>query len=297
MKTILTLLLITCTFINSSFCQNSGKGFSFQSLIRDKDGGILKAKNVQMYIRFYGEGTSTTLFEETHLTTTDDFGAIGLSIGSGQKVSGSLSKFSDLNFGSSNIWYAISILDGGTKREIANQKFLSVPYAEFAFNASPVPSGTILPFAGEVVPTGYLACDGAEYSKSQYPLLFNAIQNIWGTSSNNNNFRVPDFRGLFLRGVDGSANRDPDKTTRTALRAGQNSGNKVGSYQNDEIKSHTHENMATTDGVKAPFGGGGGWEQGTYDPAWAYSRLKYNTNTGGSESRPKNVYVLYIIKI
>lgn len=38
-----------------------------------------------------------------------------------------------------------------------------------------LPAGIILPFAGSTIPTGYLACDGASYSRTTYSNLFNAI--------------------------------------------------------------------------------------------------------------------------
>jgi hypothetical protein len=297
--------------IGTMTAQNSGRGFNFQSLIRNQEGQILKSTAIQIFLKYYLEGTSDVLFEESHSVTTDDFGAVSLVTGYGQKVSGSLDKYSDINFGSGNIWYAVSIMDEGVKREIANQRFYSVPYAETAFNVSPVPAGTILPFAGENVPIGYLSCDGAEYSKSDYPELYAAVQNIWGTTTNNNNFKVPDLRGLFLRGVDGTANRDPNKNTRAALIPGQNSGNRVGSYQSDAI-----QNITGSVGPKY-FGQGGmsasdgkGAFRGTPVSATAGGTTRDQTNRFGgfnfdasrvvrtsTETRPANINILYIIKI
>ncbi|MFZ1677378.1 MAG: phage tail protein [Saprospiraceae bacterium] len=307
-------VIFSLMLISNGFSQNSGNGFSFQALIRDNQGAILKSTNVTIYLKINEQGNSIPLYEESHSIQTDEFGAIALIIGKGQKESGTLNKFSDINFGIGNLWYTVSILDNGTKREISNQKLISVPYAEYAYNVSPVPPGTILPFAGATVPSGYLACDGMEYSKSQYPNLYNAIQNIWGSASNGNNFKVPDFRGLFLRGVDGNANRDPDKSSRTSLVAGQNSGNNVGSYQTDLTEKHSHTlftqedadpnntqfvgNENTYPSVKA-FKGVGAWS--VYNivssPSGQEPTMHKSKSFGGNETRPINVYVLYIIKI
>jgi microcystin-dependent protein len=57
--------------------------------------------------------------------------------------------------------------------------------------------GMIMPYGGNVVPAGWLACDGASYTVSQYPTLANALQNaqtgnfIYGGAVPN--FNVPDL--------------------------------------------------------------------------------------------------------
>lgn len=63
-----------------------------------------------------------------------------------------------------------------------------------------VPPGTIIAFAGNKVPDGYLPCDGSELEVSKYPQLFEAIGTIYGGNASSR-FRLPDFRGMFLRGV------------------------------------------------------------------------------------------------
>ena len=48
----------------------------------------------------------------------------------------------------------------------------------FAINYKFVnPTGTIICFAGQVVPQGWFLCDGSEISKSEYPKLFSVIEN------------------------------------------------------------------------------------------------------------------------
>ena len=45
------------------------------------------------------------------------------------------------------------------------------------------PAGTIITFGGTTAPTGYLACDGSGYLKSEYPDLWAAIGDTWGAST------------------------------------------------------------------------------------------------------------------
>lgn len=51
-------------------------------------------------------------------------------------------------------------------------------------------------------------------------------------------FNLPDFRGMFLRGVGGSSANDPDKTLRNAMNTGGNIGNNVGSIQGNATKKN-----------------------------------------------------------
>ena len=65
------------------------------------------------------------------------------------------------------------------------------------------PPGTVVPFAGNEIPSGWLLCDGAEYDRVKYPSLFRAITDTWGAPSGTT-FNVPNLQGKLLYGVDGS---------------------------------------------------------------------------------------------
>jgi microcystin-dependent protein len=154
-----------------------------------------------------------------------------------------------------------------------------------------LPTGTVSPFAGTSAPTGWLFCDGSAVSRTTYADLFTAIGTSCGTGDGSTTFNLPDYRGRFMRGVDGSAARDPDKATRTAMATGGNTGNNVGSVQADDFKQHTHtEQISTAAGGTSPPGPGGG-VSGGFGSATGPAPV-----TGGSESRPLNAYVNYIIK-
>lgn len=163
-----------------------------------------------------------------------------------------------------------------------------------------MPAGIILPFAGATSPTGFLICDGTAVSRTTYSILFNAIGTGWGQGDGSSTFNLPDLRGRFLRGVDGSAGNDPDKTTRIASNPGGNTGNSVGSLQADNFANHTHalntNNATGTNNATATNFIASAAPQ----PMWSTPGNVANTvsiqNTGGSETRPKNVYVNYIIK-
>lgn len=55
------------------------------------------------------------------------------------------------------------------------------------------PTGTVVSFAGHNAPTGWLLCDGTQYSSSSYPTLYAIIGTTYG--GGNGSFKVPDLRG------------------------------------------------------------------------------------------------------
>lgn len=157
----------------------------------------------------------------------------------------------------------------------------------------PMPVGTILAYGGkhDTVPEGWLLCDGKDYYRDEYQELFVVIGTLWGDGDGVRTFNVPDLRGIFLRGVDHHSGRDPDVKKRTDIRGGL-AGDRPGSYQEDEIRSHSHYVYIPRD------------EYG-YDDHYATTETDYSdegffphstTSTGGSETRPKNASVFYIIK-
>ena len=98
-------------------------------------------------------------------------------------------------------------------------------------------------------------------------------------------FRLPDLRGRFPRGVYQSARRDPDSAGRAAPAGGGNSGDRVGSVQDDQFGRHTH-GYTMFPQSRGGIASGSYWQAGgaQTDPA------------GGSETRAKNIYVNLIIK-
>lgn len=106
-------------------------------------------------------------------------------------------------------------------------------------------------------------------------------------------FNLPDFRGLFPRGVDPTGVNDPDFAARTAVNSG-NSGGKVGSFQADGLVEHEH--LIRLFGNPG-FGGVGEFVSptGQFASTIAISSIS-GTATVTTENRPKNLYINYIIK-
>jgi hypothetical protein len=155
-----------------------------------------------------------------------------------------------------------------------------------------VPIGVSLDFMGPLskVPANYLAQDGSSQLISDYPQLANAFFDpstgnfAWG-SADALHFNLPPG-GVFHRAVDIASVFDPDRASRGAVATGGNTGNNVGSYQQNQNLSHNHTgpNVNNTNpGASSAFGSGriGSW---TTDAS------------GGNQSNPNNVYVVKIVK-
>ena len=63
--------------------------------------------------------------------------------------------------------------------------------------------GDLKPIGGSGAQAGWLTCDGTAYNQQQYLDLYNAIGTAWG-SAGAGTFRVPDLRGKFPIGADGT---------------------------------------------------------------------------------------------
>ena len=158
-----------------------------------------------------------------------------------------------------------------------------------------VPAGTVFAYTGTTAPDGFLICNGNAYPKSSYPALAALLETATGSrfgAPDISTFRVPDLRGRFLRGVNDASGNDPDASGRYALYTGGSDQDNIGSYQDDMLKSHTHSYISNggTDNDQDGSGPGNGM-------GWPSSFQTGSSPTlGGNETRPKNVYVNFIIK-
>ncbi len=306
MRYLLTFLLFFPLFI---IAQNSGLGFNFQGIARDINGNVLKSAPVTLRIALYNANTDPTAsnpdWQETHSITTDDFGVFALKVGLGSLVAGQFSQFNQLNFRAARYSIKVEIQEGSsTWVEIANEELASVPYAENTFQ---MPVGSIIPYAGtrsaaeSLEAEGWYICDGRQLPSTDYGLLYTAIGNNWGGDASN--FNIPDLRGLFLRGLDertDGTTMDPDGNSRVALSAGGVGGRNVGSYQSDIIKDHKHyrneEKITEFRSRTGVAGSGWAWHPGGPQAA-AVDYTGTMESDYSSETRPKNVYVIYLIRV
>lgn len=134
--------------------------------------------------------------------------------------------------------------------------------------------GSVSRFAMNTPPAGWLECDGAAISRTTYADLFAAIGITFGSGDGSTTFNIPDMRGEFSRGWDNGRGVDP--------------GRVFGSSQADELQSHQH-------GYQRRADSGLGYQAGT-DHALLSLAGSTTDPQGGTETRPRNVALLYCIK-
>ena len=93
--------------------------------------------------------------------------------------------------------------------------------------------GMIAAFAANVIPTGWLKCNGAAVSRTTYANLFARIGTIYGAGDGSTTFNLPDLRGETIRGWDDAR--------------GVDSGRAIGSWQDGQNVSHTHTGTTSSD--------------------------------------------------
>jgi uncharacterized protein (TIGR02145 family) len=132
MKSLKTLLLL---ILSVSIYAQSPLGFSFQTIIRDAEGKVQKNQAVKLRFNILqGSESGSSVYSETHAKTTNEYGVINLTVGTGTPVSGS---FSSIIWGS-NIHFLKTEIDplGVNSYTISStSQLMSVPYAMYASQA------------------------------------------------------------------------------------------------------------------------------------------------------------------
>lgn len=173
-----------------------------------------------------------------------------------------------------------------------------------AIQGNSTPSGIIAAYGATAAPAGWLLCDGSGVDRTVYANLYTAIQQgytgptgiqygwysgigpnaSYDAGGTANGFKLPDLRGIFIRGANGSV---------------YDAGRAFGTLQVDGFASHTHVIGTVISGGVTAFSTSGtgpaftGGSTGTKASIVATTTIN---NTGGSETRPVNLAINYIIK-
>ena len=121
---------------------------------------------------------------------------------------------------------------------------LSMPGSAEAWNNDAVPVGSIIAYASTEVPEGYLRCDGAMQSKTDYPELYAVLRGHCEESGGM--FKTPDYRDLFLRGAKETADlgKVSDDTTRMPRKPFQVDSSGIHDHIMSATGEHQHGSLA-----------------------------------------------------
>ncbi|QIA09266.1 hypothetical protein [Draconibacterium halophilum] len=131
MKKIKSFLFMFLLCIGSLLAQTPG-AFNYQAVLRNNEGQIMNNQDVSIRINIVKQSaTGDIVFQEKHLTTTNEFGIIVLEIGNGTPAIGTIT---DINWGENTYFLKVELdaTGGESYVEIGTSQMLSVPYALYA---------------------------------------------------------------------------------------------------------------------------------------------------------------------
>ncbi|MDP6909053.1 MAG: collagen-like protein, partial [Flavobacteriales bacterium] len=125
MRTILLSMSIVLTVV-FAYAQ-APQGINYQAVVRDAGGNELVSQAVSLRMTIL-ENNTTTVYQETHSATTNDFGLVNLVIGQGTATQG---VFADIDWSTGNYFAQTEVdVSGGTNYALmGSQQLMSVPYA------------------------------------------------------------------------------------------------------------------------------------------------------------------------
>ncbi len=301
-----TLLFLFITTI--SFAQ----GIAIQGIARDNASSAITDTNLTFTFSIT-ENDNTVIYSETKSIKTDNFGVFSHIVSTGNPTT---SAFNNVDFSITNLKMKVLVVYEGNTIEVYNQTFQYTPYAFFAQKAAlatnatsaenGVPTGTIVAFMGTTAPSGWLLCDGATI-----PSINTALITLLNQTS------TPNLKGLFLRGVG------------QGVYGANYTGAGLNRYQDDSNKPHNHDSGTYKTDTKGNHNhADGNWNQlseravGNFSPEGVNNQAEggtepniiqvkpmknkgdhshdvtgYSGISGGTETRPVNYGVNYIIKL
>jgi hypothetical protein len=163
---------------------------------------------------------------------------------------------------------------------------------------------------------GWLECAGQALNVLEYPELYVAIRESWGTPAKGVAFNAPNLGGQFLRGWNHgttiatpndevnqhpSAPGDPNVSKRIASQPNGAKGDEVGSFQDAHLEDFPHtvsgEPLKAIDPVMGLDKNRGAYQTASNPKEFGFDTVDTNANANGHDLAPKNVYVMYVIYV
>jgi microcystin-dependent protein len=202
---------------------------------------------------------------------------------------------------------AVQLLDVGTSANNLVQldgsaRLPAVDGSQLTGLDTGVPVGAVIGVPYSTPDSGWLECDGSEISRTTYATLYAKIGDTYGAGDESTTFNLPDYRGEFLRGWDNSRGID--------------AGRAIGDNQSGALESHNHSvgtlatstagnHSHTLTGGLSGSGNAGAQGSAATGQFSSTSTAGNHTHTitgatassGSSETRPRNVSLMYQIKV
>ena len=130
-----------------------------------------------------------------------------------------------------------------------------------------VPVGSIMCFAGQTCPDGWLLCDGRPINRADYQKLYSTIGTTYGSGNGSTTFNLPNLQDRFPMG----------KGTDASTLGGTGGSNSV-TLTSDKLPSHSHTATVSSNGSHSHTGTTnttGSHTHSINDPGHTHSQYTY----------------------
>lgn len=119
--------VILISLFSSSIMAQSPAVIPYQAVLRNTDGSVMANSSASITFKIHDTTASgTVVFEETHTATSNAQGLIGLNVGEGSAVFGTLN---GVNWATGNKFLHVLMNVGNGNVDLGTQQMMSVPYA------------------------------------------------------------------------------------------------------------------------------------------------------------------------
>lgn len=187
---------------------------------------------------------------------------------------------------------------------LENQNYWVITNKTGAGAASAVPVGGIILVATPTVPAGYLECDNSLQKIATLPQLHAAIGTFYNLAGDPaDSFRLPNGRGVFVRGLDNGRGLDPGRALGTLQQPANLSHSHSATTGTAGSHNHTWSWINTPTSADNPgigaaisYRNGGNISTDRIGFAGDHNHTVNVAADGANESRPINVAWMYCIK-
>lgn len=125
-----TLLFFFVSALPLLLSGQAPEAINYQAVARDGNGQVLVNQSLDVRLTIKANGPAgTTVYQETHTSSTNDYGLFDLLIGQGNVNTGT---FSTIDWGQNSYFLKVEVDDGSGYIDLGTTQFVAVPYALYA---------------------------------------------------------------------------------------------------------------------------------------------------------------------